>query len=561
MKNQGCLHMTKFMFGKRYNNMKRYKEILSILSKYGFGFISEKVGEGIPFSKIKSKLVDELSRGERITRALEELGPTFIKLGQILSTRYDLIPEDISSELACLQDNVYEVSIEDIKNIFKAEIGSEIEEVFEYFNERPIAAASIGQVHRATLKTGEKVVVKIQRPNIRATIEQDIQILSTMAEIIDGSINEKGAIKTTEIVREFSQSIMRELDYVHEAHSAQKMKINFKKNTNVIIPEIYWQVTSKKVITMEDIQGIKVNSIETIKENGWDEEKISELIAKLFMEQVFLYGLFHGDPHPGNILIINETTISFIDFGIVGYMDNKILDFIIATLRATSDKNVDKIIEKLSDIDALTIETDEIGLRSDIFNIINYYFDLPMDKIDFGEGLNEFLRVLHKHQLRVPSQLTLLMKSMVTLEGTLKSLHPKFNLMIISSDIMDSVRKKKMEKLSFTDALNTVLNIHDTLKKIPDQMLSILTKVEKNQVKVTMKQEGLESLEREINTLTNKLSLSLLVSSLIVGSSIVIHADVRPKIFGVPFLGLVGYMFGLVVGLGFIISAIRSKIR
>lgn len=553
--------MTKFMFGKRYNNMKRYKEILSILSKYGFGFISEKVGEGIPFSKIKSKLVDELSRGERITRALEELGPTFIKLGQILSTRYDLIPEDISSELACLQDNVYEVSIEDIKNIFKAEIGSEIEEVFEYFNERPIAAASIGQVHRATLKTGEKVVVKIQRPNIRATIEQDIQILSTMAEIIDGSINEKGAIKTTEIVREFSQSIMRELDYVHEAHSAQKMKINFKKNTNVIIPEIYWQVTSKKVITMEDIQGIKVNSIETIKENGWDEEKISELIAKLFMEQVFLYGLFHGDPHPGNILIINETTISFIDFGIVGYMDNKILDFIIATLRATSDKNVDKIIEKLSDIDALTIETDEIGLRSDIFNIINYYFDLPMDKIDFGEGLNEFLRVLHKHQLRVPSQLTLLMKSMVTLEGTLKSLHPKFNLMIISSDIMDSVRKKKMEKLSFTDALNTVLNIHDTLKKIPDQMLSILTKVEKNQVKVTMKQEGLESLEREINTLTNKLSLSLLVSSLIVGSSIVIHADVRPKIFGVPFLGLVGYMFGLVVGLGFIISAIRSKIR
>lgn len=553
--------MKKLRFGKRYNNMKRYKEILSILSKYGFGFISEKVGEGIPFNKIKSKLIDELSRGERIKLAIEELGPTFIKLGQILSTRYDLIPEDISSELAYLQDHAYKIPLEDIKEIFRNEIGSEIEEVFEYFNDQPIAAASIGQVHRALLKTGEKVVVKVQRPNIRKTIEQDIQILKTMAEIVDSSLNEEGAIKTTDIVREFSESIMRELDYVHEAHSAQKMKINFRKNKAVIIPEIYWAVTSKKVITMEDIEGIKVNNIEAIKKNEWDEEKISELVARVFMEQVFLHGLFHGDPHPGNILILDGETISFIDFGIVGYIDNKMLDFITTTLRATSDKNINKIIEKLSDIDALTVETDEVSLRSDIFNITNYYFDLPMDKIDFGEGLNEFLLVLHKHNLRIPSQLTLLMKSMVTLEGTLKSLHPKFNLMKVSSDIMDSVRKKKMEKISLIDAFNTSLNIYDTLKKIPDQMLSILNKVEKNQVKITMKQEGLENLEREINTLTNKLSLSLLVSSLIVGSSIVIHADVKPKIFGVPLLGLVGYTFGLIVGFGFIISAIRSRRR
>lgn len=553
--------MTKFTFGKKYNNMKRYKEILSILSKYGFGFISEKVGEGIPFNRLKSKLIDELSRGERIKLAIEELGPTFIKLGQILSTRYDLIPEDISSELAYLQDHVYEVPVEDIKKIFKEEIGSDLDEVFEFFNEKPIAAASIGQVHRAKLKTGENVVVKIQRPNIRKTIEQDIQILNTMAEIVDGSLNEKGAMKTTDIVKEFSGSIMKELDYVHEAHSAQKMKINFRKNKTVIIPEIYWEVTSKRVITMEDIKGIKVNNIKIIQKNEWNAEKIAELIAKLFMQQVFLYGLFHGDPHPGNILIIDSETISFIDFGIVGYIDNKMLDFITTTLRATSDKNIDKIIEKLSDIDALTIETDEVGLRNDIFNIINYYFDLPMDKIDFGEGLNEFLLVLHKHNLRIPSQLTLLMKSMVTLEGTLKSLNPKFNLMKISSDIMDSVRKKKMEKISFTDAINTSLNVYDTFKKIPDQMLSILTKVEKNQVKITMKQEGLDDLEREINNLTNKLSLSLLVSSLIVGSSIVIHADVKPKIFGVPLLGLVGYTFGLIIGFGFIISAIRSKKR
>ncbi len=553
--------MKKLLFIKKYNNKKRYKEILSILSKYGFSFIAEKVGEGIPFNKIKLRLIDDLSRGERIKLAIEELGPTFIKLGQILSTRYDLIPEDISLELTSLQDDVYEVDLEDIKRIFKEEVGEDVEEVFESFTDQPMAAASIGQVHKAILKTGETVVVKVQRPGIKETIEQDLAILKNMATIIDDNFNDMGGMKATDVIKEFAYSIRRELDYVHEAHSAQKMKTNSIKNKGILIPKIYWEMSTKRVLVMELIEGIKVNDIHSIEERNWDKEKIAELVATLFMEQVFLYGLFHGDPHPGNILIVDDEKISFIDFGIVGYIDNKMLDFIITTLRATSDKNVDKIIEKLSDIDALTIDTDEIGLRSDIFNIINYYFDLPMDKIDFGEGLNEFLAVLNKHKLRVPSQLTLLMKSMVTLEGTLKKLDPHFNFLKISSQIMDQLKKKKIEELNFKDAINSALNIYDTLKTIPGQMLSILNKVEKNQVKITMKQEGLENLEREINTLTNKLSLSLLVSSLIVGSSIVIHADVRPKLFGIPILGLIGYLAGLIIGLGFIWSAIRSRKR
>lgn len=551
--------MKKILFTKRRNTRKRYREILSILSQYGFSFISEKVGEGIPFSTIKSKLVDDLSRGERIKLAIEELGPTFIKLGQILSTRYDMIPDDISSELTSLQDDVFQVDIEDVKKIFIAETGKEFEEVFKEFDEKPLAAASIGQVHRAKLKTGENVVVKIQRPGIRSTIEQDIEILKGMAEIVDNNFNQKGNVKAKDIIKEFSESIRKELDYIHEAHSAQKMKTNSRKNKNVLIPKIYWEVTTKRVITMEEIKGIKVNDLKKIEEYGWNKESISELIAITFLEQVFLDGLFHGDPHPGNILIVDKEVISFIDFGIVGYIDNKMSNFITTTLRAIGNKNVDKIMEGLSDIEAITNDVDELGLRNDIFNIINYYFDLPIDKIDFAEGLNEFLSTLHKHRLKVPSQLTLLMKSMVTLEGTLKDLDPQFNLMKISSEILDRLRKKKLDDINFKETFNATLNIYDTLRKIPGQMLTILTKLEKNQVKVTMKQEGLETLEKEINTLTNKLSLSLLVSSLIVGSSIVIHADIRPRIYGVSLFGIIGYMFGLIVGLGFIISAIQSN--
>ena len=551
--------MDNLLFNRRRGSNKRYREILTILSKYGFSFIAEKVGEGIPFNRIKSRLVDDLSRGERIKLAIEELGPTFIKLGQILSTRYDLIPDDISRELESLQDDVYEVDIEKIKQIFIDETGQTIEEVFECFDEKPLAAASIGQVHSAILKTGEHVVVKVQRPGIRKTIEQDIEIVKNMARLIDENLNESGSLKATEIIDEFSKSITTELDYIHEAHSAQKMKINARKDKNVVIPKIYWDITTKKVIIMENIKGIKVNNKKALAERNWDKELISEIIAKSFMEQVFLHGLFHGDPHPGNILIVDKDVVSFIDFGIVGYIDNQMLDFIITTLRAISDKNVGKIIEKLIDIDSITIETEESSLRADIFNIINYYFDLPMDKIDFGEGLNEFLSVLYKHKLRVPSQLTTLIKAMVTLEGSLKNLDPHFNLLKMSSDIMDKLKKKKFESLNFKDTLNTTLNIYDTCKKIPGQMLSILNKVEKNQIKVTMKQEGLEHLEGEINNLTNKISLSLLVSSLIVGSSIVIHADIRPRVFGVPLFGVVGYLIGLVMGLVFIISAIRSR--
>lgn len=551
--------MDSFGLSKRYNNAKRYREILAILSKYGFSIVAEKVGGGIPFGRLKSRFIDDLSRGQRIKLAIEELGPTFIKLGQILSTRYDIVPEDISLELASLQDDVYEVPIDEIRRIFKSETGLEIGEVFETFTDKPLAAASIGQAHRGTLKTGESVVVKIQRPNIKNTIEQDTQILKTMADLVDKNLKTNGVINARDIIDEFSESIKRELDYIHEAHSAQKIKTNFIKNKTMMIPKIYWDVTTKKIITMEEISGIKVTNTAAIEERGWSKEAISAHVANLFMEQVFLHGVFHGDPHPGNIIIVDEFVVSFIDFGIVGYIDNQMLDFIITTLRAISEKNIDKIIEKLVDIDAFTIDTDETGLRQDIFNIINYYFDLPMSKIDFGEGLNEFLMVLYRYNLRVPAQLSLLMKAMITLEGTLKGLNPQFNLMKISSDVISKLKKKKLESLNIKDTLNTTLNIYDTCKKIPGQMLSILNKVEKNQIKITMKQEGLEVLESEINNLTNKISLSLLVSSLIVGSSIVIHANIRPKIFDIPVFGLFGYLVGLIMGLWFIISAIRSR--
>ncbi|AFS78747.1 ubiquinone biosynthesis protein UbiB [Gottschalkia acidurici 9a] len=550
--------MEGFRITTKYKNIKRYKEILSILSKYGFEMVAEIIGEGIPFKRIRDKFVKRLSRGERIKLALQELGPTFVKLGQILSTRYDLIPEDIVEELMSLQDNVNEFSVEEVRKVFNTETGYFIEDVFDEFQEKPLAAASIGQVHKGKLKTGESVVIKIQRPNIKEVIDNDISVLRSMARIIDDKFNKEGIIKASDIIRELAYSLNRELDYTYEAHNAHKFRENFKENKNILIPKIYWDYTTRKILIMEEINGIKVIDIKSIEERGWNKEKISEIGAKLFMEQVLLYGLFHGDPHPGNILVVSEDVISFIDFGVVGYLDNLMLELIITCLKAASDKNINKIVEELSDIDMITSETDEVSLKSDIYNIINFYFDLPINKIDFAEGLNELLIILYKHKLRIPPQLTLLVKSIVTIEGTARILNPQFDFMNISKKIIKEVNLKKLKDLNFLDGAKVISNAYDSLKKAPKQLFSLLNKAEKNKIKVTLKHEGLENLEKEVNTMTNKLSLSLMISSLILGSSIVIHAGMKPKIFGVSALGIVGYIVGLIIGFLFIISAIRS---
>lgn len=551
---------------RRYNNLKRYQEIWKILVKYGFSMIADKLEFPKPLSMmffVKAKRFSrEYTRAQRLRMALEELGPTFVKLGQILSTRYDILPQDVVDELSLLQDQVKEFQFEIAKGIFKKELSKDIEDVFEKFDPTPIASASIGQVYQGKLKNGEWVVLKIQRPNIKKKIDNDLQILFDVSKLFDEHYNKNGIIKYNNIIKEFSFFIRRELDYTYEALNCNRFAEMFKGDKRVAIPTIHWEFTSKRVMCMERIQGIKLNDFKTIEKNGWNKEKLAKLGSKIFMEQIFVHSFFHGDPHPGNIMIINENKIGLIDFGIVGYLDNITLDFITNLLRAGVNKNVDKIIYSLYRMNALSINTNEADLRKDLYYILNYYYNIPISKLSFSEVFSEILKLANKHSIQIPTQLSLLIKTIITIEGTGKKLDPNFSLSQISKEMFKEMASKKMNiRSSFGGLANYLLDNLDNLKTFPRTINRILDKIEKNQAKITIKHEGFDRLRKEITNMTNKISLSLVIAALIVGSSIVIQSSSEPRIFGLSAIGLIGYTVSGILGIMLVVTTLINLRR
>lgn len=545
--------------GRRYRNIRRYREIWSILFKYGFSMITEKmyIPKIFPWFLFKEskRLSKEYTRSQRIRMAIEELGPAFIKLGQILSTRYDILPSDIVKELSYLQDNTKKFEYHEAENIFKQELGKNFEEIFEDFDQNPLAAASIGQVYKAKLKGGQWVVVKIQRPNIKKIIEKDLDILINLSQIVDEHYNKSNIISYRNVIDEFSFFIRKELDYTYEALNCKRFREMYSNDGRVTIPKIYWEYTTRKVLVMEKIDGVKLSNIEIIEEKGLDKKKLGELGAKVFMNQVFIHSIFHGDPHPGNILVINENNIAFIDFGIVGFLDNVTQEFITNLLRAGVDKNVDKIIDNLYKMNALDKNTNEIDLRKDLYYILNYYYNIPISKLNFSEVFNELMKLTYKHRIRIPTQLTLLIKSIVTIEGIGKKLDPDFSLSQISNDVLKDVAAKKFKiKTNLISLLSYFADNVDNIKGLPRSINRILDKIEKNQVKINMHHEGIEGLRKEINIMTNKIALSLMISALIVGSSIVIQSSKEPQIFGVSTFGFIGFVISGILGVYLIFS-------
>lgn len=390
-----------------YRHIKRYKEIAQVMIKYGFSFIIERINKDGSSSKIDVNSsepredIKNMTSGQRLRLALQELGPTYIKLGQILSTRRDLLDQDIIDELKKLRDNVKTFDTDIAIAIIEEEIGEEIENIFSEFDKEPVAAASIGQVYNAVLKSGEKVVVKVQRPDIEGTIKSDLEILKRVTSSIQDIIKDYN-VDMKEMVEELSSQLLRELDYNFEAVNAIKMKKIFEYSEEVYIPQMHMEYTTKKVLIMERIEGIKLSDIDLIRKKGWDTKKIAKIGVKAFLKQVFSYGFFHADQHPGNIFVLGESKIAYIDFGMIGIIDNRMLNFLNKFALAASEKNVEKIVRVLSDIDAITDETDIEGFKQEMLYMIHYYYDVPLERISISTILNEVFRFFRKYKIVMP---------------------------------------------------------------------------------------------------------------------------------------------------------------
>lgn len=545
-----------------YKNIKRYKEIVHILIKYGFSFIVEKLNiENVAY-KITNppQEIRDMTTGQKIKCAIEELGPAYIKLGQILSTRKDLLDNDIINELSKLRDDVEVFDTDIAKQLFFEETGILIGEEFIDFNEIPIAAASIGQVYEAKLKNNTSIIIKIQRPNIEETIKSDIEILKKIAQSLEE--NKDFDINLVKIIDEFNNQLLRELDYTFEVTNAVKFKKMFKDDKNVYIPTIYEKYTTKKVLVMEKVIGVKLSDKKSFEEFNWNTQKISDIGVSALFKQIFEYGFFHADLHPGNIFVIKEDIISYIDFGMVGIIDKKTLTFLSHIIIAVAEKNVDKIVTILEQMDIIDSNIDIISFKYDILYIIHYYYDMPIEKISVSDILNEVFKFFRKYKIYLPTKLTILGKTIVTIEGTGRDLNPNFSIARASTEIIKKYYSNKFNtKNIFLDTKANLDELYFDLLFLPKQLKKILKNIENNSVRIELDELKFTKLEKAILDLSTKLSLSLVLASLVVGTSLIVSS---PNILENEFLNKLaigGFSASFIIGFLLVIKILKTHYK
>ncbi len=553
--------------GQKIRDIRRFNQILRILTKHGFGFAIQQlhlerhvIGRGVIKIRMLKRFTEpQESRSVRLRKVLEEFGPTFIKLGQILSVRPDLIPIDLCDELSKLQDRVPPFDYGDIKKQIKESLGSYPEELFSAFNSTPIAAASLGQAHQARLKTGEDVVVKIQRPDIRKTIETDIDILYTLAQLAGRYMSDIKVFDPNSIVNEFSKVITKEIDFTHEAHNIDKFCKNFKDSTTVHIPKVFWEYTRSKVITTEEIKGIRLNDYINHPHSDGEKKIVALNGANAILQQIFVDGFFHADPHPGNIFILPDNTVAFVDFGIVGRLDEDSHDAIVSLLIAVSMKNTRGIIKALESLGAFTEEVPIMSFKHDINDFMERYYDLPLKQIEISTVLQQAIDSMLRYKLKIPHQFHVLFKAITTIDGVARQLDPEFNTIAHTRPFVERlVRERHDPSRMLKDAALYSSELLDIIKIIPRDAYEILKKIKTGRLKIEFEHQGLSKFISEMDKSSNRISFSLVISALIIGSSLIIMTNRGPLIYGFPVLGIMGFVFAGILGLGLTIGILRS---
>ncbi len=556
------------LLDKEYAYVKRYREIVDVMIRHGFGYLVDRFGLR-PFRSLRERLFGPvplkeqlliLSEAERLRLAIEELGPTFIKFGQILSTRHDLIPSEYIQELSKLQDRVIPFEYAEAKKVIEKEFGKNIEEIFQSFNPKQIAAASIGQVYRATLPGGEEVAVKVMRPGVEEIIETDLAILMGLARFAEKHIKESKFFNPVGFVDEFSRVIRHEIDYMHEARNADRFYVNFAGSTTVKIPKTYWKYTTKHVLTQEYSEGIKISDIAQLEASGLDKKKITIDLANAYLKMIFEDRFYHADPHPGNILVSREGNIIFFDFGMAGHIDPVLHENLANLMIAMRRNDIDFLIEALSEIGLISDAGSESPmLRIKLEELLNKYYSLSTKFIDLTAFLRDIITVFAKSRGKIPANIMLLSKTLMIRDEISRKLDPEHNF----AELTEPYVKKMIEERTrasyiMKEAAKTIWDFARMVKVFPRRVNHILTKAEKGTLRLELGHQGLENFIEELDIMSNRLSFSLIIAALIVGSSLNIQTGMSPRIFGVPLLGIFGFLLAGFLGIGLLISILRS---
>jgi ubiquinone biosynthesis protein len=551
--------------GWAFKHLQRYRQVVGILSHYGYGefFGQIRIWRYVNIDKKllhrKGELA-QLSSPERLRLALEALGPTFVKLGQMLSTRPDILPQSYIRELEKLQNRVAPITTEAAKQIIESELKQPISKIFSTFNDQPLAAASLAQVHRATIN-GEEVVVKVQRPNITRTIEVDLDIMHSMASLMERYLPNVYIINPVGIVREFSENIKRELDFRQEAANMRRFALNFADNPWVHVPRVYPEnYCSQRVITMEYIDGIFISDIERLKKENYDLKLIAKRGAEVGFRSTLDYGFFHADPHPGNLVILPGNVICLLDYGMMGTLSTRLrerLGKLIYGIVSGDEKRTARallgLMESSEVIDAETLE-------AEVSDVIQYVTHLTLADIQLGGMLFKLLRLLRSHRVRFPIHLIWLSKALTSIEETAHKLDPDLEILKSAKPFarryfIGNFSPSKRSRESLFAAVDSF----ELLKDLPYDVGVIIDQLKKGRVKIEFEHIGLEPIRRTLSVVASRLAMTLIIAALLIASALIVSAGIGPKFGEVSIIGIAGFFIAGVLAIGLVISILFRK--
>lgn len=555
---------------RTYKSARRLQQIINVFLRYGFGQIVDQIhlGRYIPFKKrLKAFGVWPALKGpsvpERLRMAFSDLGPTFIKLAQVLSSRPDLITTQFANEFKKLQDEVPPFPALQAKRIIEEDIKLPLDKIFKYFDDFPIAAASIAQVHRAELLDGSDVVVKVQRPDIREQIESDINILTTIARLLDKYVPESRFFNPTGIVEEFSKTVRKEMDFVEEARNCCRFRKNFEHNLDIYIPKIYAEFVTERVLVMEMIDGVRIDNITAIEEMGLDRKRLAKIGVDVYFKQILEDGFFHADPHPGNILVMPTGMIAFLDFGIVGRVSDELKETMADTFLALIHRDFDRLIDQYVELgivpEHIDIDAFRKDFKADLRDLLEPLYGLTLQEINFAQYLDTITHLAIKHNLKIPSELLLINKAMLILENIGLQLDPNFDFIAAAEPYASKIIRKRISLSRLYDkARKNVMEIGDFAFLFPRQMKQIIKKALRDDIQIKMFHVNLPEFIKDMDRSSNRIAFAMIVSSMIVSSAIMHATGVRPTIFGISLLGLSAFAIAFFLGIWLIISIIRS---
>ncbi|MCF8275460.1 MAG: AarF/ABC1/UbiB kinase family protein [Flavobacteriales bacterium] len=556
--------------GQTFQNINRIREIIAVLVKYGFedvvtnstlrNFVSEK--GRISWTR-QGQPVFQYTRWERIRMVCEELGPTFIKLAQVLSNRPDMLPAPLILELEKLQDNVPPVPFEEIKATIERETGKKLEDVFQVFNEKPLATASIGQVHKARLHSGKEVVVKIQRPGVKELVYRDLAILTDGVNRADRYLKKQGVLNAMDMVRSFERSMHKELDYRTEARNLDRFRNLYKSYKNFIIPAAFREYSTEKLMVMEFVGGCKISDVAQIKAWGLDPRKVAENGMDIYLTQIFEFGIFHADPHPGNVLVRKDGVICLLDFGMVGTLMRKDKYAFAGIFVGMAEHDPAKMASNLK---VLAIDhgiTDMRQLEYELNELIEDFASLNVDEASIAETVERLQKIMFDHQIRVPGDIFLIFRAFAILEGIGKTIHPHFNTYdFIRPYGLKLMKEKYSPQNIWHDVNQRFTSINAFLTSFPKDVREILDKTRNGKIHFEVELQGYGYLLKKMDSIANRMAITFLIMAFIIGSAITMTVDWGDRIgyiYGLPEISVYGLWCAGILMLLLFYSIIRRR--